>query len=322
MASIQEPQRKDYARRLEAFYAFAVRYELDVSQEKRLDEALCEFVDHLFLDGEDVNYGQKLQAALEYERPEFSRHGRALKGWRRLAPTQTRLPMLEFLKSAVSGIFLEEGHREEALYNEVTFSCYTRPGETLRIQAADVVPATHEFDKTVMVLGPLERGVSSKVGVYDETVILDDRRAPWLDRLLIQQAQRQLAKLGEDAPLWTFSAASYLTKWRRAVERLGVAEIAKSPYQNRHGGASRDHLLKLRSMAEIQRRGRWASDSSARIYDKPGRLQQAINQFDHQYRSLGEELRQNFATYYQSGTGLLPKPLRLQLQGICRRKFS
>ena len=188
MASIQEPQRKDYARRLEAFYAFAVRYELDVSQEKRLDEALCEFVDHLFLDGEDVNYGQKLQAALEYERPEFSRHGRlalprfrrALKGWRRLAPTQTRLPMLEFLKSAVSGIFLEEGHREEALYNEVTFSCYTRPGETVRIQAADVVPATHKFDKTVMVLGPLERGVSSKVGVYDETVILDDRRAPWL----------------------------------------------------------------------------------------------------------------------------------------------
>ena len=36
-------------------------------------------------------------------------------------------------------------------------------------------------------------------------------------------------------------------------------------------GASRDHLLKLRSVAQIQRRGRWATDTSARIYDKPGR---------------------------------------------------
>lgn len=121
------------------FYSFVLRYQLKIETEAELDAALCEFVDHLYLEGEDSSFGQKLQAALEFERPEFAREGRlsvprfkrALKGWRRLSPTQTRLPMLESLKSMISGIFLKFGHHEEALYNEATFSTYARPGEML-----------------------------------------------------------------------------------------------------------------------------------------------------------------------------------------------
>ena len=44
------------------------------------------------------------------------------------------------------------------------------------------------------------------------------------------------------------------------MEVLGIGEVALSPYQNRHGGASRDHLLRLRTVAAIQRRGRWAAE--------------------------------------------------------------
>lgn len=76
MASIKEPQRKDYARRLEMFYSFVLRYQLKIETEAELDAALCEFVDHLYLEGEDSSFGQKLQAALEFERPEFAREGR------------------------------------------------------------------------------------------------------------------------------------------------------------------------------------------------------------------------------------------------------
>ena len=85
-----------------------VRQVLHVTDKKKgpeLDAALCEYADHLFLSGETCSYRQKLQAALEYVRPETARDGslrlprfkRALKGWRKLSPAQVRLPMIEFL---------------------------------------------------------------------------------------------------------------------------------------------------------------------------------------------------------------------------------
>eukprot|EP00913_Durusdinium_trenchii_P019682 g18503.t1 len=158
-ASIKEPARKDYCRKLEGFYAFVVKYEMDIRNENLLDAALCEYAEHLYLDGEDSHYGQKLRAALEFDRPEFSREGglalprfkRALKGWRRLAPTQTRLPTPEMLKACVSGIFLHKGWKEEALFNEVTFSTYARPGETLRVMAEDSEEEVEEEVDTTTV---------------------------------------------------------------------------------------------------------------------------------------------------------------------------
>ena len=143
-----------------------------------------------------------------------------------------------------------------ALYNEVTFSTYARSGEMLRVLAPDVVANNKDFERAVIILGPLERGESSKVGIYDETLILDDTRAPWLGGVLLQHAAQRSRQLGEEAMLWDFTAAKYLKVWRSAVEALGVEGIAQSPYQNRHGGASRDHLKKLRSIPAIQRRGR------------------------------------------------------------------
>lgn len=324
-SSIKVNQRLDYAKRLEKFYSFAIRFQLPLDKIEQLDEALCEYADHEYLNGEAAHCGEKLQAALEYERPEFSRTGsltlprfrRCMKGWRKMAPTQTRLPMPEFMKTAISAVFLQWNFKEEALYNEVTFSTYSRPGEMLKVHAVDVVPPNRDFERCVIVLGPMERGESSKVGIYDEVLILDDVRCPWLPTLLLQHSQQQIKQLGQEAPLWNFSARQYLVKWRRAVEVLGFGEVATTPYQNRHGGASRDHSKKLRSVAAIQRRGRWASDSSARIYDKPGRMQQVINQFGNSLQDLGEEVRRNFNTYFRSGTGQLPRQMRAQLQKIC-----
>ena len=324
-ASVKAPQRKDYARRLEQFYAFVLRYELPIQSEVQLDEALCEFADHLFLDGEDLSFGQKLQAAIEYERPEYAREGRlalprfkrAMKGWRRLNPQQTRLPMPEFLKSATSAVMLQKGWKEEALFNETTFSTYARPGETLRVMAEDIVEKNADFDHTMIVLGPLERGESSKVGIYDETLVLDDSRAPWLGMLLVRLAKFKLQQEGEEAELWNFEAETYRAKWREAVSLLGIGEIAVNPYQNRHGGASRDHMMKLRPIPNIQRRGRWATDSSTRVYDKPGRMQQIVNQFGDDFKELGNEMQLRFDIYFQNGTRALPRNLKRQLNQIC-----
>ena len=75
-----------------------------ISNEQKLDEALCDYSNLLYLDG----YGSIRGEA----------HGRARVreagvcqewnvGSRRLAPTQTRMPMLEFVKGAISGVMIQ-----------------------------------------------------------------------------------------------------------------------------------------------------------------------------------------------------------------------
>ena len=101
MASVKEATRKDYLNKLRGFYDFVSFHALSIQDEAGLDAALCDYGDVLYLDGESCNFGQKLLASLEFVRPEAARAGKlqlprfkkSLKGWRRLAPTQTRLPM-------------------------------------------------------------------------------------------------------------------------------------------------------------------------------------------------------------------------------------
>ncbi|CAE6963490.1 unnamed protein product, partial [Symbiodinium sp. KB8] len=296
--SKEEATRKDYS--ILDFVAFHL---LDVSNEKGLDEALLEYCDFMFLNGEDCNYG----------------FAERWKGGAKWHPPQVRVPMLEFLKSAVSGIMLAYGYKEMALYNETSFSTYARPGELLKMKAVDYVPANRAYHYAVLVVAPMERGVGTKAGVYDETLILDDTRVPWLSKILGLHADARLKK-DEAANLWPFTAAEYLRIWRRCVKSLGIGEVATSPYQNRHGGASRDHLLKLRSVQAIQRRGRWAVDASARIYDKPGRLQQIINRFSSKWEIFGENVREHFPRYFHTGTCPLPVELRRSWEKASQEK--
>jgi hypothetical protein len=218
--------------------------------------------------------------------------------------------MIEFIKGAISAVMLDRGWKEMALYNEVSFSTYARPGELIRVQVADVVSRNKDYDHDVIILSPFERQEGSKTGIYDEVLILDDLRMTCLGPLVVELAKEKERKYGADCPLWGFNSSQYLKVWRACVRSLDVENLAQSPYQNRHGGASRDHLLRLRRVPAIQRRGRWAADASARIYDKPGRLQQAINSVSDKYMKLGEEMRVHFATYFRGGKVQLPVALR------------
>ena len=233
--------------------------------------------------------------------------------------------MVEFIKSSISGVMLVAGHRSMALFNELTFSTYARPGETLKLKAADFVEknpklAAHPY--SVLVLAPVERVESSKTGVFDEVLILDDQRVPWMESVMKKHVQERFRDQGPEASMWSFNAKQYLQVWRDAVSVLGVGNLAKSPYQNRHGGASRDSLLKLRSVASIQRRGRWAVDSSARIYDKPGRLQQCVNKHSGRWLSFGEKVRRSFAELHQSGTCQLPATARPKFKEAFKERHS
>ena len=71
--------------------------------------------------------------------------------------------------------------------------------------------------------------------------------------------------------MFEFKYQELLKQFRAACEELGIRD--PSLYRLRHGGASHDAAARLRSIAEIKRRGRWASDSSVRRYEKRTWLQ-------------------------------------------------
>ena len=109
-ASVKSSTKEEYLKGLRGFYNFVTFHMLPCQREEDLDAALRDYADELFLDGEDSHVGSKLQAALEFERPQAARVGtlhlprfkRALKGWRKLAPQQVRMPLMEFLKSCIA----------------------------------------------------------------------------------------------------------------------------------------------------------------------------------------------------------------------------
>ncbi len=56
------------------------------------------------------------------------------------------------------------------------------------------------------------------------------------------------------------------------AESLGLKGWGFTLYSCRHGGPSADRADGSRSLPEIQRRGRWAADSSVKRYEQAGRL--------------------------------------------------
>ena len=221
-SSVKDAQRKDYAKRLSEFYSFVARFDLRISTESDLDEALVDYADYLYLNGCSQDAGNRLRAALEYERPEAVRKGalhlprfrRALKGWRKMAPNQTRLPMVEYVKSAISGVMLDQGWPLMALFNEVSFSTYARPGELLKIRVCDVVPGVRKGDQDIIILSPFERGEASKTGIFDEVLLLEDVRMPQLGRLMVEESKKREKKFLCEVSMWDFDTKKYLKVWR------------------------------------------------------------------------------------------------------------
>ena len=321
--SVQDSTMKSYVELLNRFWGFAAAFRWEVKSSEGLDKALSAYADECYLEGENVEYGLKLKAALEAVHLEYQQEGRlwmprfqrSLKGWRRLAPGRSRLPCPEEFMWCVAGYMIARGHAEMALWVALVFSAYLRPSEGRRVAVGDIVPpardASHSMRQWVLLLFSWEKQQSSKTGQFDETVALDDSRMPWLGPLLKWWGEARLRQVGpvadpEAVPLWSFTAKKLLHVWNNAVEDLRFSADVHCTYQLRHGGASRDHLQKLRSQLEIQGRGRWAVAQSMRQYDKPGRLQQMLTKCPRELLVYVENVRIGFEGFIRSGT--CPEP--------------
>eukprot|EP00973_Karenia_brevis_P086983 12061932-Karenia_brevis.AAC.1 len=68
---------------------------------------------------------------------------------------------------------------------------------------------------------------------------------------------------------------SFPVLFKRVAKLLGVTPLPV-PHQLRHAGASADRAQNRRPLAEVKKRGRWASDRSVARYNKENRINQAL----------------------------------------------
>ena len=302
---VQPKTLEDYKKRLAAFREFAGTVTvtpLESMLGPELGKLVVEYFEFLFLDGAAAGEAEKVLSAIELLMPNARRGEEnepagarlALRGFRRLSPTATRAPLPYVALCCMIGTALHLGHVEFAIAILTGFTAYLRPGELLSLTGAQLVePLKGSGVKWwSLLLAPEEKGVPSKIGVFDETALLDTEVM-----LRIAPQLRRLKKKAGEQRLWSFSGQEFNDLFRTISEAASVQVLKAHPYALRHGGASHDSLHRLRTPEQIKKQGRWKSDSSVARYNKHARVVTEANKLSGAAQSYGEQVRKKLVEF-------------------------
>ena len=278
MESVGLQSQTAYKRVLEIFERAQGPMDLRSISATELDAKLVSYADKLFFGGQGPHVGLQLWAALGWAHPRFGRLGmdrlprisRALKGWQRRCPPRSRTPLSWPMVAAIAVCLTRDRQVQMAVWVLLTFAAYLRPSECMGLLSEDLVPPTRNITGFwTLIVCPQEREARTKTGAADDSVLLDSEQLLWLGDLLAVLADRPRGR-----KVWDFTYPELVVQFRRAASLAGVAAV---PYQLRHSGPSWDRLKNLRSLEEIQKRGRWVSFASVRRYEKHGQVAKAAS---------------------------------------------
>ena len=159
----------------------------------------------------------------------------------------------------------------------IIFVFFLRPSEAFAVRCMDLVAPRGSVAYWTLVLHPFERGLPSKTGEFDETVMM---KVEYFN-FVVEAAGRLLkakAKSKFQALLRT-SAAKVNTFLRNLVAQFELEPVLHQVhrYRLRHGGASHMFASGLLTLQEVLRQGRWRSAKSLRRYEKGERQSQILD---------------------------------------------
>ena len=231
-----------------------------VSQADTLDQKLTNYCDAMYLGGLDSYVGETLYAAIADRHPQLGKGGsqslplfaRARQAWKRHAPGKTQAPLPWTAVLLIVDALLTGGLVGLALMVLVSFNTYFRPSETLGLRCRDLVRPGGSVLHWGLQLHPQERMKASKTDQFDDGVLLDNPRMPYLGDALHQYtaARQKQDNAGVEALIFPFAYLSAATSFKEAGARAGVQDCRL--YRLRHGGASHDVAAKLRSLLEVK----------------------------------------------------------------------
>ena len=286
----------DYYKRAGIFQEWLVDNQLAPRNAREVAMCLLEILDHLFLDGAGHPDGSKLLSAVLHIYPELreatveeKRVRRALSGWQKRAPAETRVGIPDEVVYAQIGMLLSEGMVLQALCLGMQLNTYFRPGENFVIRVKDVIRPTANKPEVGLVLAPSETMSITKTGKSDESVQINGHKAEWISKGLLELCT---GRPGHEQ-LFPFLQEEFTTSFHRSLHLLSLGSYHFSPYSVRHAGPSNDFLHHRRDLADIKNRGRWKSDSSVRRYTKATKLQQLAQEINPRVTNYGTAVMAN-----------------------------
>ncbi|CAK0843088.1 unnamed protein product [Prorocentrum cordatum] len=310
--SVSEATRIDYERRRRAFSQWAAQRGISIETPPEVDDALARFFREEFLDGGESCDAWKLMAALAFTRPDLAtrqgrlpRAARAAKGWARLAPARSRLPLPWPVVCLVIETMCGRGLVAFAWITAVAFALYLRPREAVDLVQSQLIPpgftAATSVHSRCVVLHMFERLTPSKTGVFDEGLLIDSACSPWMPGLVAELHRRTTA----GHRLFPVSYAQWNYRFKAVVNSLGLNALGNlSLHQLRRGGASHELYAAARPLKDTQKRGRWATDAALRRYAKGGRVQEQLHRLPPGLQTQAERAFTRIGATPRAGRGV------------------
>ena len=206
----------DYQRRTMVFQGFCRIHALRTATSCQVDQALDLFLNAAFEEGLDISEGQKFYAAVLEAYPVVGKFGlvrskRALKGWQNVDPGQSRTPLAWPFISLVAQTMWSMGQHHTALCILTMFVAYLRPSEALKIRSQDLVQSDKWGKSWALNLNPSETADPSKVGLTDESLLLDSPEVKYLGKALMK-----IRNLCPNLSLFQISYSNLLNHWKAA----------------------------------------------------------------------------------------------------------
>ena len=128
---------------------------------------------------------------------------------------RTRRPLPWSVVAGIAVHMAEQGHFAMSLAWLTMFDCYLRPGECLDLEVNQVLPSpgVDGMMRTALLLHPDERGIASKTGELNESVLVHKK---WLGKLLSQWARHRKAL--KQSTLWGFTLAQLRKQFLEASQ--------------------------------------------------------------------------------------------------------
>jgi hypothetical protein len=274
--SISAQTLQSYRQALDRFTALGLGprgHPLRHSGDEIVDESLVQFFTKEYFSGGHPSRGERTMAGLMMLEPSFSKGGhrklprawRALRGWRNITPTVTRKPMPWPFWCGVATLMAKQ-NLGLGVFVLLSVSGYFRPSELLSVRRCDIfAPKTGVLEHWSILLFPEHLGKPSKTMQFGDSVEMDDVRIKFL-----MPIPAAMSSDLDVSSAWSFAYPDYFQLFKRVVTEMGYPSGV--PYQARHSGPSTDLADGTRSLAEAQRRGRWAQASSMARYERRARL--------------------------------------------------
>lgn len=268
-ASLSASTRKSYARALAAFHEYVQTARLRLVDAADLMPAVAAFLGHRLRNGYAAAAGRTLYAALNLFYPNATTVlrplARGLSGWERARPPVKRPPLTRPLVVAMAIRLVAWGYPAMAVSVLLSFHCYLRIGELLRVECWHLVPrrAARTGGTNARPFVHIPR---AKTGVNQDVEITD--ADVWLLTAVASRVARATAGPGispDRARLFPLSEQSFRRLFAACATSYGLPSTVV-PHSLRHGGATHDYISATRTPEEVRVRGRWRREKSMQHY--------------------------------------------------------